>query len=140
MGPSWQLLDSLFAEAGAKRSEIYLTNAVKHFGYRPSGRKRLHVTPNADQIDHCRWWLELERKFIRPKVILALGATALRSLTGEALRLTDQLGKPLALSVATLCVPSWHPAYVLRRRSDADRAAARQQMVSHLQLALQLAG
>lgn len=140
MGPSGQLLDSLLSEVGAKRSEAYLTNAVKHFGYRPSGRKRLHVTPNVDQIDQCRWWLDLERRTVRPKVILALGATALRALTGEALRLTDHLGKPLALTDETFCVPSWHPAYVLRLRSDQDRAAARQAMVSHLHLALQLAG
>ena len=79
VGPAGQLLDQAMAEAGLDRASVYLTNAVKHFKYTVRGKRRLHQRPSAQEIDHCRWWLDLERAQVRPKLILAMGASRPRA-------------------------------------------------------------
>lgn len=76
VGPAGQVLDAALAEAGIDRSGVYLTNAVKHFKHEPRGKRRLHKTPNAGEVQACRWWLDQERRLVKPRLILALGATA----------------------------------------------------------------
>lgn|GEM_PF-4882851 len=84
VGPAGRLFDEMLERVGIARSTIYVTNAVKHFKFEPSGKRRIHQRPNGEEVAACRFWLNLERDLIRPKVIVALGATAARSLLGRA--------------------------------------------------------
>ena len=84
VGPAGQLFDRLAEDAGLDRDRAFVTNAVKHFKFTPRGKRRIHQRPDAGEVQACRWWLDLERELIRPKLILAMGATAALSLTGNA--------------------------------------------------------
>src|SRR2546423_14344709 len=81
-GPAGRVLDSALADAGIPRSETFVTNAVKHFKFEPRGKRRLHKKPNAYEIDRCHWWIEQERAIVKPQLVVALRATAARSLMG----------------------------------------------------------
>src|SRR5262245_15618968 len=83
VGPAGKVLDRALAEAGISRETLYVTNGVKHFKNEPRGKKRLHKRPDVREIDICRWWLDLERRFVKPKVVVAMGATAVRAVTGK---------------------------------------------------------
>jgi DNA polymerase len=78
------VLDAALEEAGLDRKRLFLTNAVKHFKFEPRGKRRLHQNPTAAEIDICRWWLDKERQLVRPDVIVTLGASALRGVTGKS--------------------------------------------------------
>ena len=84
VGPAVRVLDSALDEAGIDRKRVFVTNAVKHFKYEMRGKRRLHKRPNAFEIDRCRWWQNLERAIVKPSVIVALGATAARSVLGRS--------------------------------------------------------
>src|SRR5690606_6440407 len=84
VGPAGALLDRAMAEAGIDRARVYVTNAVKHFKYERRGKRRIHQKPNAGEITACRWWLDRELSMLRPRLIVALGATAARALVGRA--------------------------------------------------------
>ena len=84
VGPAGRVLDSALDEAGIDRKRVFVTNAVKHFKYEMRGKRRLHKRPNAFEIDRCRWWQNLERAIVKPSVIVALGATAARSVLGRS--------------------------------------------------------
>ena len=122
VGPAGQLLDRALAEAGINRAQAYLTNAVKHFKYEPRGKKRLHKRPNAGEVKRYRWWLHRELAFVRPRLVVALGNTALLGLTGEPLSVMKARG-PLPLAgfpgYATV-----HPSYLLRMPDETARAGA----------------
>ncbi|BDG72099.1 UdgX family uracil-DNA binding protein [Roseomonas fluvialis] len=122
VGPAGAVLDRAMAAAGIDRAATYLTNAVKHFKHEPRGKRRLHVTPNADEIEHCRWWLRQEIALVRPRLVVAMGATAVRALTGETPRLGDIRGRVLPLEEDRALLVTTHPAYLLRL-PDARRAA-----------------
>ena len=83
VGPAGRILDQALAAAGIARRDAFVTNAVKHFKHEMRGKRRLHKRPNAYEIDRCKWWLDQERAIIRPLAIVALGATAARSLFGR---------------------------------------------------------
>ena len=83
VGPAGRLLDQALADAGIPRNETFVTNAVKHFKFEPRGKRRLHKKPNAYEIERCKWWFEQERAIVEPQLIVALGATAARSLMGR---------------------------------------------------------
>jgi DNA polymerase len=87
------LLDKALAEAGLDRAELYLTNTVKHFKYEPRGKRRIHQKPNAGEIQTCKWWLDREIDAIRPRLIVALGATAAGALAGHPLSVTKERGQ-----------------------------------------------
>lgn len=137
-GPAGQLLDSLFSEIGMARDRVYLTNAVKHFGFRPVGRKRLHVRPETDHIEHCRWWLSEERRVIKPRVVLGLGTTAMRAVTGKSGPLHESAGKVQTLADSTKFIASYHPAYILRLPDKERAAQARALLRQHLSIAVTL--
>jgi uracil-DNA glycosylase len=139
VGPAGQLLDAAMEEAGIERSEVYLTNAVKHFRFQPRGKRRLHQNPDAGHVEHCRWWLDLERRLVRPRVILGLGATAALSLTGSGAHITARRGRAEELADGTLFLPSLHPSYILRQPDPASQAVARRALGEDLALARQLA-
>jgi DNA polymerase len=138
VGPAGRLLDRALAEAGVQRSEAYVTNAVKHFKFRQVGKRRIHQSPTAGEIKHYRWWLQRELEFVRPRVVVALGATAAQALAGRPVAVTrargasDQLG-PWA-GVITV-----HPSSLLRA-DEADRPALLRLFEDDLKLARTLAG
>lgn len=121
VGPAGQVLDRALEAAGIARNAIFLTNGVKHFKNEPRGKKRLHKRPDPGEIDACRWWLDLERRFVRPAVIVALGASAIRAVTGRSSTVSSLRGRPLRLGDGAVLVATVHPSYLLRMP---DRAAA----------------
>jgi uracil-DNA glycosylase len=118
--------------AGLDRREAYLTNAVKHFKFTSRGKKRLHQRPNVTEIDHCRWWLDLERKLVRPRAILALGATAALSLTGSGDGLSRRRGTVETTRDGTPVLISYHPSYILRLLDARERAEAEAGLIHNL--------
>ncbi len=123
VGPAGQLLDDALAEAGIARSDAYLTNAVKHFKWKPRGTRRIHDKPSWGEQVACRPWLEAELKLVRPRAILLLGATAAQSLLGRDFRVTRARGIPLESELAELVMATIHPSAVLRA-DDRDAAYA----------------
>ncbi len=125
VGPAGQLLDRYLVEAGIDRKETYVTNAVKHFKFVQRGKRRLHQSPTAKEIDICRWWLEGEREIVRPKVVLALGASAARSLLGKTVSITQARGQPHPLEDGSELWITAHPSYLLRLDGEAKEKQER---------------
>lgn len=114
IGPAGQLLNSHLQEAGLKRADIRVTNAVKHFKFELHGKRRIHQNPSAGEIDHCRWWLDAERRLVRPDVILALGASAGRAILGRTPSLNRERGHCAVLPDGSRLFLTVHPGYFLR--------------------------
>ncbi|CAN5258569.1 UdgX family uracil-DNA binding protein [soil metagenome] len=114
VGPAGQLLDAALHEAGIDRGDVYVTNAVKHFKHEPRGKRRLHNTPVALEVSACRWWLDHERRLVRPKVVLALGATASLAVLNRKVAVTKERGQALPLSDGSIAMLTVHPSYLLR--------------------------
>jgi len=132
VGPAGHIFDEALVEVGIERSSIFVTNAVKHFKFEPRGRKRLHKRPNAGEIESCKWWLVQERMLIAPTAIVALGATAVRSLLGRPMSISSLRGRTITLEDGTPLVGTIHPSYLLRIRNAADRADAWQSFIADL--------
>lgn len=115
IGPAGQIFDLCLAEAGIKRDICYITNAVKHFRYLKRGKRRLHQRPLAGHIEACRWWLQQEIALVQPKLFVALGAVAARSLLGRPIKIAEMRGRPLAYEDRFIFV-TIHPSYLLRLR------------------------
>ena len=114
VGPAGQLLDRVLAEAGIDRKKLYVTNAVKHFKYETRGKRRIHQRPNAGEVEQCRWWLNREIALVRPKLIVALGATALYALTGGKEKISEIRGRPIPMQEGRTLFITVHPSYLLR--------------------------
>ncbi|WP_260928057.1 UdgX family uracil-DNA binding protein [Novosphingobium sp. 9] len=123
VGPAGQVLDQMLAAAGIARSQAYVTNAVKHFKFtpQPHGKRRLHQNPTAGEIDTCRWWLDAERTLVRPRVILPLGASAGRALTGRTPSVARERGGASTLPDGSVLWQTIHPSYLLRLDGEAGR-------------------
>lgn len=134
VGPAGRLLDRVLADAGIDRHRVYVTNAVKHFKWVPQGKRRLHQKPNAREIAACRPWLEAELAVIRPKLVVALGATAAQTLMGSAFRVTRERGKILSAPFAPAFLATIHPSAILRG-PPADRDEAFAALVADLKVA-----
>jgi uracil-DNA glycosylase len=119
VGPAGQLLDRALAEARFDRGQAYLTNAFKRFKYLPRGKRRLHQSPSVGEIDHARWWLDRERGIIRPRLIIALGASAARGVLGKAMPVEKSRGQSFALSDGTTARITLHPSAILRTEGEA---------------------
>ncbi len=139
VGPAGQLLDNHFRQAGIVRSQCYVTNAVKHFKFTPRGKQRIHQTPTAGEIDHCRWWLDAEIGLVKPRVIVALGASAARGILGRTINISAARGSPQTLASGAALVVTTHPAYLLRL-GDAAQGAAEANFQSDLRIASELVG
>lgn len=124
-GPAGQPFNAEAEAGGLDRKAAYVTNAVKHFKFTPRGRRRIHQRPNAGEISACRWWLDLERARIRPRLILAMGATALGSLTGRGEDIQARRGKLEATADGTPVFVTLHPSFILRLPDPALQAAER---------------
>ena len=121
VGPAGRVLDEAMTEAGLDRSEIYITNAVKHFKWEPRGKRRLHKKPDVREINACNVWLEKEITDNNPVVIVALGATALRALVGLTLSIDAARRQNLAHASGVKIVATYHPSAILR--AEGDRAS-----------------
>jgi len=132
VGPAGRLLDRCLAEAGIARDFVYVTNVVKHFKWEPKGKVRLHQRPNAREVRACLPWLEAELELVRPRMLVALGATAAQALFGATFRVSRERGRVFASSRAPLSMATVHPSAVLRSRDAAARHEAREQLVADL--------
>jgi DNA polymerase len=132
VGPSGRVFDQAADEAGIDRRKVYVTNAVKHFKFTPRGKKRLHQRPNAGEIRACRFWLDLERQFVHPKVIVAMGATAIHGVLGKSASIRSLRGEPLRLPEGEWLVATIHPSYLLRMPDRDAIEAQRRQFVADL--------
>ena len=128
------------AEAGIDRATAYVTNAVKHFKFEPRGKRRIHSSPNAGEIQACRWWVEQERLLIQPKVTVALGATAARSLFGKVMTIGRERGKALTLPDGGTAFITVHPSYLLRLPDPAAKEVEYTRFVEDLKLAANALG
>lgn len=114
VGPAGRLLDQALVAAGIDRKKVYVTNAVKHFKWKPAGKRRIHQKPNAREIAACRPWLDAELQILRPAVVVALGATAAQALMGPAFRVTRDRGKAFEVPWAGIFFATVHPSSILR--------------------------
>ncbi|MFN4143594.1 UdgX family uracil-DNA binding protein [Aestuariivirga sp.] len=137
VGPAGRLFDTLLEEVGIDRAKCYVTNAVKHFKHEPRGSFRLHKKPDAPEIEACKWWLRIETAIVKPKLFVALGATAAQSLTGDGRGILKRRGgfeetrdgRPILITI--------HPSALLRIPQARDAAAARQRFREDLALILE---
>ena len=138
VGPAGQVLDRALTEAGFDRKTVYLTNAVKHFKWEPRGKRRLHKTPAQREVEACHFWLEEELARVQPEVLVALGGTALKSITGDPhIGLTENLGLPFRHK-GRWVVAIYHPSYVLRVPDERLKREAMALMVAGLKEAQRL--
>jgi DNA polymerase len=132
VGPAGRILAEGLEEAGIDRSRVYLTNVVKHFKWEERGKRRLHQKPNAREIAACRPWLDAELSVVRPRALVALGATAAQALFGRSFRVTQLRGVPLPSPLAPVVLATVHPSSILRAPNDEERRAARAAFVEDL--------
>ncbi len=132
VGPAGGILTKALEDAGIDRKSVFITNAVKHFKFEQRGKRRLHKRPNAYEINRCRWWLDLERKLVRPDIVVALGATAIRGISGRALTINKVRGRIILLSDGGRMLATIHPSYILRIKDDADKRTHYRQFVADL--------
>jgi uracil-DNA glycosylase len=135
VGPAGRILDQALADAGIARKETFVTNAVKHFKHEMRGKRRLHKRPNNYEIERCKFWLDDERRLVKPAAIIALGVTAARALTGKTVTISKLRGKPLDLADGTRLFITVHPSALLRIEDDDDKRAAYRQFVADLKSA-----
>ncbi len=135
VGPAGGVLDRALQAAGIDRRDAYVTNAVKHFKNEPRGKRRLHKTPNRGEIAACRWWQEHERRLLRPRVIVAMGGSAVLSVFGRAIPILKNRGQAFQLEDQAQGVITVHPSSLLRMPHEASRHAAFAAFVEDLQAA-----
>jgi DNA polymerase len=135
VGPAGQLLDRALAEAGIDRGTAYLTNAVKHFKFEPRGKRRIHSKPDAGEITACRWWIEQELLLVRPQIVVALGATAARSLLGRTVTIARERGHAIALPEGGEARITVHPSFLLRIPEEDRKAKEYARFVEDLRAA-----
>ncbi|MDT7951838.1 MAG: UdgX family uracil-DNA binding protein [Acetobacteraceae bacterium] len=114
VGPAGQLLDRAMEEAGLDRSQVYVTNAVKHFKFEPRGKRRIHAKPGTSEITACRFWLEIERAAVAPALTVMLGASAAHAVLGRTVTISRERGRPIPLTGNAQGFVTVHPSYLLR--------------------------
>ena len=134
VGPAGGVLARALEQAEVERDDVYLTNAVKHFKWRPQGKRRLHQSPRVGEIEACKPWLDAELAAVRPVGLLALGAVAGRSLFGPKVRVTKDRGRLLASPLAPIAALTLHPSAILRQRDHEEREEAMAALVADLRL------
>jgi uracil-DNA glycosylase family protein len=139
VGPAGRLLDETIAAAGLERKQLFVTNAVKHFKWEPRGKRRLHKKPGVGEIKACNIWLEQEIAALKPRVIVALGATALKALTRSSLTIEAARRQDISIEQGATVVATYHPSALLR--AEGDRAQELRDLLVHdLRRAAKLAG
>jgi DNA polymerase len=139
VGPAGRLLNRALEEASIPRQEAYVTNAVKHFRHEQRGKRRIHQTPTAAHVSACRWWLDAERAIVRPRVIVALGATAALGVFGKAMAIGKSRGRAFQLPDQAQAIVTYHPSFLLRAPDEAMRKTLYAGFVEDLKLAWKMA-
>ena len=135
VGPAGKIMDRALEEAGIDRKEVYVTNAVKHFKWEPRGKRRLHKKPNSREIAACRPWLETEIRLVRPRLVVAMGATAAQTIFGPSFRVTRERGKIFSSQFAPQVLATVHPSSLLRQPDEESRHREYQHFVADLRIA-----
>jgi uracil-DNA glycosylase family protein len=132
VGPAGRVLREALSEAGIDVAKVYITNAVKHFKWKAQGKRRIHERPNREQILACRLWLDQEIAHVRPKAIVALGATAAGVILGPSVRVTRDRARPIESALAPYVTVTVHPSSILRAPDEAARRSAMRAFVRDL--------
>ncbi len=140
VGPAGEVLDRALAAAGMDRAQLYVTNAVKHFKHELRGKRRLHKTPDRGEVVACRWWLDSERRLVRPRVIVALGATAALAVIGKPTPILKSRGQPIQLDDQSQALVTVHPSFLLRLPDARAKAEQFALFVQDLRTAAEMAG
>ena len=138
VGPAGRMLDKALAEAGIDRKNTFVTNAVKHFKFEQRGKRRLHKKPNIPEVERCKWWLDLERRIVKPGLTVALGATAARALTGKTIAISRVRRTVMTLEQGGKAVVTVHPSSLLRMPDEASREAAYHGFVEDLRFCVRV--
>jgi uracil-DNA glycosylase family protein len=136
IGPAGKMLDRALLEAGVDRTQVYVTNVVKHFKNEPRGKRRLHKKPNRYEVEVCKVWLDQEMALVQPHLVLAMGVTAASALAGKAVTLSKLRGTVIAFADGRQGMVTIHPSSILRAPDEAGRRAAYAGLVKDLKLAL----
>src|SRR4051794_28452211 len=132
VGPAGGILDRALEQAGIARSHVYVTNAVKHFKWRPQGKRRLHEKPNAGEVRACLPWLQAELALVRPRSLVLLGATAAQAALGKPTRIGDDPGNVVLSPLAPHVLVTLHPSAILRSDTPEAREARYRRLVEDL--------
>jgi probable DNA metabolism protein len=138
VGPAGQIMDRALEDAGIDRRTVYVTNAVKHFKFVPRGKRRIHQTPEAPEIQACRFWLDVELVRLQPKLVVALGGTAARTLLGRAVTITRERGRPIKLPDGQTAFVTVHPSFLLRVPDEDAKAREYRAFVADLRKVAEL--
>lgn len=138
VGPAGQLLDQVLADVGLNRQELYLTNAVKHFGWTGDEKQRLHAKPGRREVLACKAWLDAEVAQVKPRMIVCLGATAAQSFLGPGFRINLSRGQVFETPWAPAWMATFHPSALLRMPDEHARAQARAHFEADLRKAAEL--
>jgi DNA polymerase len=136
VGPAGRILDRALVDAGIDRTEVYVTNVVKHFKNEPRGKKRLHKKPNRYEVEVCKVWLAQEVALVKPGLVLAMGVTAAEALAGRPMTLARERGREVSLGEGQRGMVTVHPSSILRVPDRAARHKAYAGLVKDLKLAL----
>jgi uracil-DNA glycosylase family protein len=137
VGPAGQLLDRAMSDAGIDRRRVYVTNAIKHFKFERRGKRRIHQKPTAGEVKHYRWWLDRELRLVHPKLVVALGATAVLALAGKPLAIARCRGRADFNGQAGFITV--HPSYLLRMPDRSAKEQAYREFVRDLRSIRKLA-
>ena len=135
IGPAGQMFDRALQEAGIERDSVYVTNAVKHFKFEPRGKRRIHAKPNNNDIEACKFWLDLERREIKPALTVLLGATAARAVLGRTVTISRERGRAIPLEGNGAALVTVHPSYLLRLPDEDSKRREYVNFVADLKLA-----
>jgi DNA polymerase len=132
VGPAGRILDEALVEAGIDRGTVYLTNAVKHFKWVERGKRRIHATPLAGEINACKPWLDAEIRAVDPRLVVALGATAARALLGPGFKVTQHRGEVVEMGEGRRATATVHPSSIVRIQDPEQRAVERHRFAEDL--------
>lgn len=135
VGPAGRLLNQALEEAGIDRSQVYVTNSVKHFKFEERGKRRIHKKPSASEVQACQPWLQTELSLLKPSLVICLGATAAQSLLGKQFRLTQDRGRIFPHPWANRVLATIHPSALLRLRGSEERKQEFTHLVADLKAA-----
>jgi len=139
VGPAGKIMDHALEEAGIDRSQVYVTNAVKHFKWEARGKRRIHQKPHSREIAACRPWLEAELRIVKPNLVVAMGATAAQAIFGSGFRVTRERGKVLSSKLAPRVLATVHPSSLLRQPDEESREREYKHFVADLRAAVKAA-
>lgn len=133
VGPAGRVLDDGLQRAGIERSDVFITNVVKHFRYKLRGKRRIHQRPERIHVNACRPWLDAELTVVSPEALVCLGATAAQALLGSHIRVGRDRGRPIVSDLAELVTLTSHPSAILRERDQSARREAMDEFVADLE-------